>query len=94
MYVIREWFTAKPGMASKLATLMKQVVAAESGMKARVMTDHVGSFNTVVVETETDDLNEFDKRMKEYMSRADLRERMKGYTDLYLTGGREIYKVV
>lgn len=94
MYVIREWFTAKPGMASKLATLMKQVVAEEAGMRARVMTDHVAAFNTVVVESEADDLNAFERRMQEYMSRPEIRERMKGYTDMYLSGGREIYRVV
>jgi hypothetical protein len=94
MFIIRETFTAKPGMASKLAALMKDVIGSELGMKARVMTDHVGTFNTVVLETEAEDLGAFEKRMQEYMSKPDIRERMKGYTEMYLTGTREIYKTV
>jgi hypothetical protein len=94
MFIIRETFTAKPGMASKLAALMKDVIGSELGMKARVMTDHVGTFNTVVLETEAEDLGAFEKRMQEYMSKPEIRERMKGYTEMYLTGTREIYKTV
>jgi len=94
MFVVRETFTARPGMASKLAALFKQGPGHEPGVKMRVMTDHVGTFNTVVMETEVADLNEFDKRMKEYSERPDVRERMKGYTDMYLTGTREIYRVI
>ena len=51
-------------------------------------------FNTVVLETEVEDLNEFEKTMQEYMSRQDLRDKMKGYTELYQEGKREVFKVV
>ena len=94
MYIIRETFTAKPGMASKLATMIKDVSATLTTEKTRVLTDVVGSFNTVVLETETSDFACFEKRMKEYMDRKDIKDRMKGYTDLYESGRREIYRVV
>jgi hypothetical protein len=94
MYVIRETFTAKPGMASKLARLFTEVMAMQGEMKTRVLTDLVGPFNTVVMETEVEDLREFDQRMKDHSSRPDIGERMKGYTDLYVSGSREIYQVV
>ncbi len=94
MYIVRESFVAKPGMASKLANLFKEVAPSMFGAKARVMTDAVASFNTVVLETEVSDLAEFDKIMKEYDERKDIRERLKGYTDMYVSGGREIYRVV
>ncbi len=94
MFVVRETFTARPGMASKLAALLKQSIPSEPGAKIRVLTDHVGAFNSVVMETEVADLNEFDRRMKEYSERPDVRERMRGYTDMYLTGAREIYRVI
>ena len=94
MYVIRETFTAKPGMASKLARLFVEVVTMQGGTKTRVLTDFVGPFNTVVMETEVEDLREFDQRMKEHGSRPDIGERLKGYTDLYVSGSREIYQVV
>jgi heme-degrading monooxygenase HmoA len=98
MFVIRETFTAKPGMASKLAAMfkevLKEVASSVPGMKMRVLTDTVGPFNTVVWEAEIGAFSDFEKLMKEYESRSDIREKMKGYTDMYVSGGREIYRVV
>jgi hypothetical protein len=94
MYVLREEFTARPGQASKLAALFKDVTALVPDYKTRVLTDAVASFNTVVLETEIADLSALDRLVQEYQSRADIRERMKGYTDMYVAGRREIYRVV
>lgn len=94
MFVVRETFTAKPGKASQLAKLFKEVMSEMPRMKPRVSTDFIGQFNTVVLESECEDLNEFEKTMQEYMSRQDLRDKMKGYTDLYQEGRREVFKVV
>ena len=94
MFIVRETFTAKPGMASKLASLFKEVMSHEPRMKARVMTDAVGAFNTVVLETEVAEFAEFDRIMKEYSEKNEIRDRLKGYTDLWVKGRREIYKVV
>ena len=94
MYIIRETFQARPGMASKLAAMMKQVMAGQKELRTRVLTDFVGSFNTVVLETEAPDLQEFSRRMREYMEKDEIRNQMKGYTDMYREGKREIYQVV
>ena len=93
MYVIRETFTAKPGMASKLAAKFKDVMSDEKA-KVRVLTDAIGTFNTVVIETEVKELAEYEKRMKEYAERKDMGERMKGYTEMYQSGKREVYRVM
>jgi len=94
MYVVRTRFIAKPGMASKLASLMKDVMTMQFAAKVRVMTDYVASMNTVVMEIEVEQLAEYEKMLKDYGQRADIRERMAGYTDLYISGDREIYRVV
>jgi len=94
MFVVRETFTAKPGKASALAKVFKEVMSEMPRMKPRVSTDFIAQFNTVVLETECQDLAEFEKTMQEYMSRQDLRDKMKGYTDLYQEGRREVFKVV
>jgi hypothetical protein len=94
MYVIRETFTAKPGQASALARMFKQVIGELTQYKTRVLTDHIASFNTVVMETEVDDLGAFEKMMAEYTSRQDVRDKLKGYADMYMTGKREVYRVV
>ena len=93
MFVVREFFVAKPGFASKLATMVKETMEAGKVQKCRVMTDMTGDFNTVVMETEIDSLADLEKRMQEHSSNGAMRDKMKGYTDMYLTGGREIYRV-
>jgi hypothetical protein len=94
MYIVRTTFTARPGMASKLARLLKDVMTESLHAKVRVMTDYVGPMNTIVADMEVNELADFEKSLKEYTERTDVRERMQGYTDLYLTGLREIYRVV
>lgn len=94
MYIVRESFTARPGMASKLARLIKDVSKDMMKNKVRVMTDAVGDFNTVVFETEIKDLAEHEQIMKEYGEKPELRQRLAGYTDLWITGRREIFRVV
>lgn len=93
MFVIREVFTARPGMASKLAKLFKEAMKDEAGAKTRVLTDFVGSYNTVVVEFEFKDLVGLQKMMTEREQSPGPPPEMKGYTDMYLTGRREIYRV-
>jgi hypothetical protein len=93
MYIVRETFTAKPGKASALAAMFKNVMAGVPG-HVRVMTDAIGTFNTVVIDTEVEDLGTFEALMRDYASRADIREKMQGYTDMYQTGRREVFRVV
>ena len=99
MLIVREVVTAKPGQASKLSKLFRKVFAGDP--TARVMTDLVGNYNTVVVEVQVKSLAEFEKQMEEYKSgKPDpnmdplVAEEMSHYTEMYLTGRREIFQVV
>ena len=65
MYIVRETFTARPGQASSLARMFKQAMGEFKDFKTRVLTDYVGPFNTVVLETEVNDLGAFDRIMGE-----------------------------
>ena len=67
--------------------------AAAAIPKYRVLTDLTGDFNRVIFEYEAQNIGEFEARMKQYMTDEVFREKMKGYTDLYRTGGREILRV-
>jgi hypothetical protein len=91
MLIVRDVFKAKPGMASKLAKLMHQELGKEG---FRVMTDLVGDFNSVVMETEVKDLAEFQARWERYMADPEFRNRLSGYTELYMEGKREIYRLM
>lgn len=93
MIIIRESFTAKPGMASKLAKLMKSMTN-DAKHEIRVMTDLTGPFNTVVMETEIDRLSDMETRMSEYISDPEMKTKMSGYTDMYTKGRREIFQVL
>jgi len=93
MFVIRNTFVAKPGCASKLAAQLKEAVVAFEMPGARVMTDTTGDFNRVVMEHTVESLAEFEKRTQEIMGSPLYRERMAGYTELWITGSREILRV-
>jgi hypothetical protein len=99
MLIIREIFTAKPGQASKLAKLFKKGFAGDPN--TRVMTDMVADYNTVVMEMQVSTLAEFEREMEEYKSgkrdpKMDpkVAEEMSKYTEMYLTGRREIFQIV
>ena len=93
MIVVRNTFVCKPGCASKLAAQLKEAMASEKEMKARILTDLTGDFNRVVLEFEGNNFSDFEAQMAEYEKVGGFREKMKGYTDLYVTGTREIFKV-
>ena len=97
MFIVREVFIAKPGSAGKLAKMCKSMISMDSSMKnAKVMLDFVTDFNKIAIEHEIGSLAEFEKEMEEYKKNPDpkMMEMMKGYTDMYQTGYREIFKVV
>ena len=99
MLIVREIFTAKPGQASKLAKLFRKAMSEDQNMT--VMTDLVSDFNTIVVEYRVKTLAEFEKQMEEYKSGKpdpkmdpDIAKEMSKYTEMYLTGRREIYQII
>jgi hypothetical protein len=94
MFVIRNVFKCKPGQAKnviekfKAALPMMQEVANH-----RILVDEVASFWTVVIETETEDMAQFEKIMKERGGRKDVQDAMAGYMDHVDSGYREIFRV-
>jgi hypothetical protein len=93
MIVVRNCFVAKPGNASKLAAQFKEAAAASKIGTFRVLTDLTGDFNRVILEYEAESIGGFEENMRDYATNAAFREKMKGYTDLYVTGSREILQI-
>ena len=93
MIVVRNCFIAKPGLASKLAALLKEAVPASGITSYRVLTDLTGDMNRVVLEFEFANVSEFEERLRDYMSNNAFRDKMKGYTDMYVTGSRELLQI-
>ena len=94
MIVVRNCFVAKPGQASKLAKQIKEAAGAASGLtRYRVLTDLTGDFNRVILEYEAENVGEFEQTMRDYATNHAFRDKMQGYTDLYVTGSREILQI-
>ena len=94
MIIVQETFVCKPGNASKLAKLFKEIMTGRKEF-LHVLTDVTGQYNRVIISTQYDNLSAYEKiweTMTEEESKK-MQEAMKGYTEMYLTGSREIFKV-
>jgi hypothetical protein len=96
MLLIREVFNAKPGKATELVKKFKQVIPymEKEGLKnTRVMTDFVSKYWTVVIESETEELARFEKEVRGFTSKPEVKEIMKDYMSLVDGGYREVFKI-
>jgi hypothetical protein len=94
MLLVRNCFVAKPGQASKLAAQLKEATVAGGNPNHRILTDLTGEFNRVILEFEVKDLAEFEALMRDYANNQELRAKMAGYTDHWITGTRELLQVL
>jgi hypothetical protein len=94
MIIVRNSFVAKPGQAGKLAAQLKDMASAGNLRNSRVLTDLTGKFNHVILEHEVGSAAEFEELLKKYSSDPQAREKAKGYTELWITGRRELFRVV
>jgi heme-degrading monooxygenase HmoA len=96
MIIVHDIFVCKPGNASKVAKLFKEVMAGQEEV-VNIMTDISGQYNKVVMVSKYDSLASFEASFKKYEQDTEemkkMREKMAGYTEMYLTGSREIYRV-
>lgn len=94
MIIVRNSFIAKPGQAGKLAAQLKDMANAGNLRNVRVLTDLTGDFNHVIMEHEVESASEFEQMFARYSADPQAREKAKGYTDLWTTGRRELFRVV
>jgi heme-degrading monooxygenase HmoA len=96
MIIVHDTFICKPGNASKLAKLFKEVMAGRKE-HVNIMTDITGPYNKVVCVSRFDSLAAFENSWKEMEQNTEemkkMQEKMKGYTDMYNSGSREIFRV-
>jgi hypothetical protein len=97
-YKVREVFQCKPGKARELVEKFKKSFASMQDLDGfrnpQIMVDAVASYWTVVIESEVDSLERFEKQQNEYSTRPAAREAMAGYMDLVEGGRREIWRIV
>ena len=96
MINVHDIFICKPGNASKLAKLFKEVMSDNEEF-VNIMTDMTGQYNKVVIVTKYDNLTAYENSWKKYEENTEemkkMKEKMAGYHEMYLTGSREIYQV-
>jgi len=97
MIVVHDIFICKPGNASKLAKLFKEAMTGMAELDC-IMTDMTGQYNRVIMVSKYESLTAYEKSFEKYMHDTEemkkMKELMKGYHDMYLTGSREIYQVM
>lgn len=95
MIIVHDVFVCKPGNASKLAKLFKEVMTGNEFVN--VMTDMTGQFNRVIIVTKYESLSAYEKNWEKYKENTEemkkMQEKMAGYTEMYQSGSREIYQV-
>jgi len=95
MIIVHDIFICKPGNASKLAKLFKEVMSGNEEF-VNIMTDMTGQYNKVVTVTKYDSLTAYENSWKKYEENSEemkkMKEKMAGYHEMYLTGSREIYQ--
>lgn len=96
MIIVHDTFVCKPGNASKLAKLFKEVMSDNSEL-VNIMTDMTGQYNRVIMVSQYESLTAYELSWKKYMENSEemkkMQEAMKGYHEMYLTGSREVFNV-
>jgi heme-degrading monooxygenase HmoA len=95
MIIVHDIFVCKPGNASKLAKMFKEVMSGNEEFM-HIMTDMTGQYNRVIMVSQYESLKAYEESWDKYMQNSEemkkMQEAMKGYQEMYLTGSREIYK--
>jgi heme-degrading monooxygenase HmoA len=96
MIIVHDTFVCKPGNASKLAKLFKEVMGGQ-GETLYVMTDMTGQYNRVITVSKFDNLAAYEASWEKFRQNTEemkkMQEKMAGYHEMYQTGSREIFQV-
>ena len=96
MIIIHDTFVCKPGNASKIAKLFKEVMKGDKEV-FNIMSDMTGVWHRVIVVSQYKNLTDYEKSWEKYTKDTEknrkMNEKMSGLNDMYVSGSREIYKV-
>lgn len=97
MLLMRDVFKCKPGRSKALADQLKRAMSLLEGTGGfnsfRILIDSVGDFWTVVIESEIEELSQFQQHMREWGEREDVRDVMNGYLENVESGYREVFRI-
>lgn len=97
MIVVREVFQLHFGKAREAIALFKEMMATSPEMgsgSTRLLTDAVGRYYTLIMESEHQDLAAFEKSMSEESGGEAMRDLYARFVPLVMEGRREIFRIV
>ena len=96
MIIVHDIFVCKPGNASKVAKLCKVTMADSPGV-LQILTDMTGQYHRVIIVSQYKNLaayeKSFDQHQKDTPRNRKMNKAFAGFQEMYVSGGREIYKV-
>lgn len=97
MIVVREVFQLHYGKYKEAMALFKEMRDLDPSMNStgtRFLTDAVGRYYTLIMESEYENLAAFEKSMAEGTAAAGMSELNARFVPLVMEGRREIYRIV
>jgi hypothetical protein len=97
MIVVRNIFQIKAGSMKQAVVLAKQgqsLTERAGFVRSRALTDVVGDFYTLVLETECASLQDFERGISESFANAEWQAWYQQFTPLVQSGRREIMQIV
>ena len=91
MILVRVTFQAQFGKAGEIVELLKQEPPQD--VRGRVLTDLSGTFDTVVLETVVESIDEYFRQLQEMFAKAEMSEAMRQAYTLIASGTREFYTI-
>jgi hypothetical protein len=93
MILVRDIFQAKYGQGDELVSLFKEAQRQWSPYAGRILTDLSGSFFTVVVETEVENLGQWESAVSNIFSKSEFGDWFGRMQRLVESGSREFYRI-
>ena len=75
MIIVHDTFICKPGNASKVAKLFKEVMSAESETEY-ILTDMTGQYNKVMIVSKYESLTAYEASFEKYMQQTEEMKKM------------------
>ena len=96
MIHVHDMFVCKPGNASKVAKMFKEIMGKNKEL-VNIMTDMTGQYHRVIMVSKFDSLTAYEKSFEKWSKPTPemkkLNEKFAGMQEMYTTGSREIFKV-
>ena len=93
MILVRVTFQAQFGKAGEMVELFKQNPSPPIGTHGRVLTDLSGPFDTVVLESMVESIDDYFRQLREMFVAPEMNDEMRAMGKMITSGHREFYTI-